>query len=226
MEKINPAIFSFLNQLQANNQREWFEENKPHFKKLQAEFKGFISALETLLQAHDKIEKSSVFRIYRDIRFSKDKTPYKTNFGASFARQKPALRGGYYLHIEPNHKSFLGVGFWQPNKEDLLRFRKEIAIDAEEFKTIMHQENIQKHWGSLQGEQLKTAPKGFDKNHPAIKILNYKQWIFKKQFTDEEVVAPNFMLSVNEHFIAIRPFFDYMSAVLTTDLNGVSLLDE
>ncbi|PZD78187.1 DUF2461 domain-containing protein [Mesonia sp. K7] len=224
MESINKEALSFLKQLKINNNREWFEENKPKFKKLESEMKTFYKHVESLMQQHDEIEKTKAFRIYRDVRFSKDKTPYKHHFAAHFMRKKPTLRGGYYLHIEPHDQSFLAVGFWSPEKNDLYRIRKEIESDADEFKAVVLDKKLQKYWGELEGKQLKTAPKGFDKEHAAINYINHKQFIFTAKFTDKEVLSENFTAKVNEHFKGIRPFFDYMTSVLTTDLNGVSLL--
>ncbi|SHI74500.1 TIGR02453 family protein [Mesonia phycicola] len=225
MKSIPQEALPFLVQLQNNNDRDWFEEHKPKFKSIEAEMKEFYKEIEFQLNQHDQIEKTKAFRIYRDVRFSKDKTPYKTNFGASFTRKKPELRGGYYVHVQPDNKSFIAVGFWNPNKEDLYRIRKEIEMDAEEIKEILQQKELKNFWGRVDGERLKTAPKGFDKTHPDIDLLNLKQWVFTKYFTDEDVVNPNFANTVDNHFEAIKPFFNYMSSVLTTDLNGVSLID-
>lgn len=224
MKQVSPEIFSFLKRLKVNNNRDWFDDHKPAFKALEKKLKEFYDEVGNRLKQHDDIEKIKAFRIYRDVRFSKNKTPYKNHMAASFTRRKPAFRGGYYLHIAPDNDSFLAVGFWKPEKEDLFRIRKEIELDGEEFREIIQQENLQNYWGRLEGEQLKKAPKGFDKNHPHIDLLNFKQHTFTKKFSDKEVLAEDFIDKVDEHFKAIRPFFDYMSSVLTTDLNGVSTI--
>ena len=223
-EKIHSYLFSYLNQLQENNHRDWFNEHKITFKKLEKSFKQNIEDLLVKMRSHDDIEATKVFRIYRDVRFSKNKQPYKTHFSAAFMRRKPHLRGGYYIHLEPNHKSFLGVGFWDPNAEDLLRIRKELEMDAEEFKAVINQSEIKKVWGNIEGESLKTAPRDFDKNHPDIELIRMKQFIFTKYFSDEEVFDADFLEKVNTSFKAIRPFFDLMSDVLTTNLNGEPLI--
>lgn len=225
MQIINPDLFSFFSKLKQNNNRDWFQSNKAEFKLLEGQVKLFMKGIEQNLQIHDKIEKAKMFRIYRDVRFSKNKTPYKTHFGLAFHREKPALRGGYYLHLEPEN-SFLGVGFWAPEKEDLQRIRKELEIDAEEYRQIMVNKAFKKHWGSLSGEEVKTAPKGFSKEHPNIDLIKKKQHVFIKNFSDQEVLSSDFNGVIDTHFQNIRPFFDYMSHVLTTDLNGVSLLEE
>lgn len=223
MSGINPQVFSFFTALAKNNNREWFEANKPKFKTLENEVKVFTKEVERALQLHDKIQKAKMFRIYRDVRFSKNKTPYKTHFGIAFHREKPAFRGGYYIHLEPGN-SFLGVGFWEPSPEDLFRIRKELELDAEELRKIMAQSDFKKYWGELSGDEVKTAPKGFDKAHSNIDLIKKKQYVFLKNFTDQQVFSDDFVDLIDEHFQHIRPYFDYMSNVLTTDLNGESLL--
>ena len=225
MTKINSDIFSFFKELDQNNNRVWFEANKKHFKSLEAEMKVFSAQLETEMNTFDRIEKTKIFRIYRDVRFSKDKTPYKTYFGVSFHREKPALRGGYYLHIKPGD-SFLATGFWNPSKEDLFRIRKELEVDATEFREVIADSNLTRSWEKLTGDVLKVAPKGFSKEHKDIDLLRQKQYLFLHKYTDSEVLSDGFLKDVAQRFNAIRPFFDLMSSVLTTDLNGISLLED
>ncbi|WKB81112.1 DUF2461 domain-containing protein [Cellulophaga omnivescoria] len=221
---ISKNTFGFLNKLKENNTREWFLEHKEEFKVEENAFKEFITLLGEKLNEHDDIEKSKVFRIYRDVRFSKNKTPYKVHLAGSFTRAGARLRGGYYVHIEPGN-SFVATGFWAPNKEDLFRIRKEIELDAQEFRDIINNKTFKDAWGELKGEELKRAPKGFDIAHNDIDLLRKKQYIFTREFTDKEVLSANFLDTINELFAAIRPFFDLMSDVLTTNLNGESILD-
>ncbi len=217
-------VLNFFKKLEKNNDREWFNDNKPEFKTIEAKMKTIYNHLGDLMNTHDQIEKIKIFRIYRDVRFSKNKLPYKTHFSGSFARKKPELRGGYYLHIQPNNESFIATGFWQPSKEDLLRIRKEFEMDDSEMRDILNDNTFKSTWGNFVGEELKTAPKGFNKEHSAIDLIRKKQFIFTKNYTDKEVLADGFIEEVNESFKNIRPFFDYMSDVLTTNLNGESLL--
>lgn len=221
---IPKETLSFFKQLEKNNDRDWFNEHKPEFKAIEKKVKGAYNYLGELMNAHDQIEKIKIFRIYRDVRFSKNKQPYKTHFGGSFARKKPELRGGYYLHIQPNDESFIATGFWEPNKEDLLRIRKEFEMDDSEMRAILNDKTFKATWGNFVGDELKTAPKGFDKEHPAIDLIRKKQYIFVKKYTDKEVLENGFLEDVNQSFKKIRPYFDYMSDVLTTNLNGESLL--
>lgn len=221
---IPKETFDFFKKLAKNNDRDWFNEHKPEFKAIEAKVKSAYNHLGELMSAHDQIEKIKIFRIYRDVRFSKNKLPYKTHFGGSFARKKPELRGGYYLHIQPNNESFIATGFWEPNKEDLFRIRKEFEMDDSEMRDILKNKTFKATWGGFVGDELKTAPKGFDKEHAAIDLIRRKQFIFTKKFTDKEVLANNFLEDVDKAFKTIRPYFDYMSDVLTTNLNGESLL--
>ena len=222
--KIPQKAFTFLQKLSKNNDRDWFNEHKPEFKSIESEVKEFYNELLLKVKEFDNIERLKMFRIYRDVRFSKNKDPYKTHFGGNYIRVKPNLRGSYYLHIGPS-ESFLGVGFWAPEKEDLLRIRKELELDAKELREILDNKNLKKIWGDLEGEELKTAPKGFKKDHQNIDLIRKKQFVFTKRFTDEQVMSPNFINEVNTAFKAIRPYFDYMTEVLTTDLNGILIIE-
>ena len=216
------SIFQFLTQLKENNNREWFAENKKAFQAEEKLAKTFFAAVYADLEKIDSLDKMQVFRIYRDVRFSKDKSPYKNHFSVGFNRAKPMLRGGMYLHIE-NNASFVGGGFWEPNAVDLFRMRKEIEMDASELRAIIAEESFQKYFKTLEGEELKTAPKGFDKTHPDIDLIRKKQFLLTRSFTNKEVLSANFQSEVIATFKAMRPFFDYMSDVLSTDLNGESL---
>ncbi|MCX7549549.1 DUF2461 domain-containing protein [Xanthomarina sp. F2636L] len=225
---MNPAIskdiFEFLLKLEKNNNRDWFNENKKEFNKVEKQAKFYFNSVFESLKTHDDIDNLKIFRIYRDVRFSKNKLPYKTHFGGSFHRRKPELRGGYYLQLAPNNQSFIATGFWDPNKDDLLRIRKEFEMDDTEIRQILSNKRFQDVWGELVGDELKTAPRDFNKDHPAIDLIRKKQYIFTKNFTDKEVLSPAFFEDVKVSFKVVRPFFDYMSDVLTTNLNGETLI--
>lgn len=212
--------FEFLKLLKENNNREWFAEHKSEYDLVAKENKAYFNEIYTELQNHDSLSGIHVSRIYRDIRFSKDKTPFKTNFGAGYSRTKPLLRGGYYIQIEPDN-SFVGGGFWAPNKEDLLNIRKEFEMDTREIQQITSDKTFVKYFEEIQGEDaVKNAPKGFDKDHPSIDLIKKKQFLVKRKFTDKEVLSDDFQKEVILTFLAMRPFFDYMSEVLTTNHNG------
>ena len=218
------SSLSYLKKLKKNNNRDWFAEHKPTFIEAQNNAKELYAEIRNNLDKHDDIEKFKLFRIYRDVRFSKDKTPYKPHFAGSFSRLGKQLRGGYYLRIRPG-ESFLAGGFWEPNKEDLLRIRKEIEVDASEFREILDDKNFQYYFGnSFKGDELKTAPRGFDKEHPDVDLLRKKGFIAVRNFTDHEVLSPNFCSEVDKSYMALRPFFNLFSDILTTNLNGESLI--
>ena len=222
---LDGSVFKFLNDLEKNNNRDWFAENKPKYLSANEHFKALAEEIYAGMQKQDNIEGMKLFRIYRDVRFSKNKAPYKNSFSGGFTRATKALRGGYYLHLQPGGNSMVGGGFWQPEPADLQRIREEIAMDASPLREIINSANFKKHFGVLEGQQLKTAPRDFPKDHPDIDLLRYKSFVVSKHFTDKEVQSPGFTKEVLKYFEATRPFFDYMSEVLTTDANGVSLID-
>ncbi|NIK91859.1 DUF2461 domain-containing protein [Mangrovimonas sp. CR14] len=222
--QLTSDIFTFLNQLKSNNNRDWFNDHKKEFKGIQKEVKNFYEMLFSKLKMHDEVDNLKIFRIYRDVRFSKNKEPYKIHFGGSFHRKKPELRGGYYLHLSPNNESFMATGFWEPNKDDLNRIRREFEMDASEMRDLLADPKFKSVWGDLQGDELKTAPRDFEKDHPNIDLIRKKQYIFIKKYSDKEVLSENFLDDVDKSFQLIRPYFDYMSDVLTTNLNGESVI--
>ncbi|WP_295982774.1 DUF2461 domain-containing protein [uncultured Algibacter sp.] len=221
---ISKDVFSFLKKLQKNNNRDWFHDHKASFKEIELDVKQFYSQLSEQLNQFDSIDTFKVFRIYRDVRFSKNKLPYKTHFGGSFHRTKPELRGGYYLHLAPENESFIATGFWDPSKEDLLRIRKEFEMDSEDIRALMDTPAFKAVWGTVQGDELKSAPRGFDKQDPNIDLIRKKQFIFVRKYSDKAVLSKDFEHQIVESFKVIRPYFDYMSSVLTTNLNGESTL--
>lgn len=223
LPNIPADVFAFFKALEKNNTREWFEPQKKRFKELESNVKVFASELQSAMNNNDSIDKFKLFRLYRDVRFSKDKTPFKTHFGISFHREKPALRGGYYLHIKPGD-NFIATGFWNPEKEDLFRIRKEMEMDAQAFRDAVAVPSFKNIWGTLEGDEVKTAPKGFSKEDPNIDLIRKKAYLFTKKYTDEEVLSKDFLLQVQQDFLAARPFLEFMSNVLTTDLNGESLI--
>ena len=217
------SAFSFLKSLKKNNNRDWFTKHKDAFLIEQNYIEQFADALLYELNKHDVIEtpsgKKASYRIYRDVRFSKDKTPYSTYFSGSFKRATKYRRGGLYFHLEPGN-SWLAGGFWNPNADDIKLIRIDIAFDDKPLRKIINSKTFVSTFGKLQGEQLKTSPKGFDNNHEAIDLLRYKQFLLVKKFTDVEVLSTDFVKQANQTFKNMRPFLNYMSEVLVTDING------
>ncbi len=217
----------FLKKLDKNNTRDWFQANKPVYEQSHQEMLDFADRLISEMNAHDLIEtnsaKRSLFRIYRDVRFGKDKTPYKTNWGGHLKRATAELRGGYYYEVGID-ASFVMGGFFGPNPQDLLHIRNQLALDAEPLREIIESKQFASFFGELKGTQLKSAPRGFDKQHPEIDLLRYKQFLVRHDFSKEEVLSSDFPMMVSRAFREMRPFFDCMSEMLTTDLNGESVL--
>lgn len=226
---MNPTIpksaFDFLLKLKKNNNREWMQEHKKEYLANEKALKEFYAAVEKELNVTDEIAKAKIFRINRDIRFSNDKTPYNVHRSVSFSRAGAHRRGGYYLRLE-SENSYMAGGFFNPNPADLLRIRKEFEMDSSEIREILAQKDFKKAFGNFNQEHaVKTAPKGFSKEAENIDLIRLKSYFVNHRFTDEEVFADDFKDNLIHHYQLLRPFFNYMSDVLTTDLNGVSLLE-
>ena len=225
---IKKDAIDFLKELSKNNNREWFNNRKDQYIEVHGNIVAFADALITEMNKHDQIEtasgKASVCRIYKDVRFSKDKTPYNTHWSGSLKRATKKLRGGYYFRIEPGN-SFVATGFFGPNPDDMKRIRQDMNVNYQHWKNMLADQTLIKTFGKMTGDQLGSAPRGYAKDHPAIDLLRYKQFLFKHEFTDQEVCDPDFLDHVNDVFKKIRPFFNYMSEVLTTDANGISVVD-
>ena len=224
---IQKASIEFLKDLAKHNDREWFNAHKDRYTEAQANMIEFAGALLAEMNKHDNIEtatgKDSLFRIYKDVRFSKDKTPYNTQWTGSFKRATKKLRGGYYFHIEPGNTYVVG-GFWGPDTNDMKRIRQDITMNYEDWNKMLQNKTLVQTFGKLTREQLTSAPRGYDKDDPAIDLLRYKQFLLKHQFADEVMYAPDFVKEVNGVFKKMRPFLDFMSEILTTDANGISIV--
>lgn len=220
---IKEATFRFLSALARHNNRDWFNSHKAQYLEAHDNAVQFVDALIVRMSSHDHIEtisaKKSLYRIYNDVRFFKDKAPYDPRFAGYLRRAKPMLRGGYYYWIKPGG-SRIGCGFAYPNPADLKRIRADIEVNGVEWKRLLRLKSIQSNFGAMKGDQVRTAPRGFSQDHPAIELLRYKQFWFVHEFSDAEVLSEDFLDNMNRTFKSIRPFFNYMSEVLTTDMNG------
>ncbi|MDW3650979.1 MAG: DUF2461 domain-containing protein [Bacteroidia bacterium] len=223
MSQITSATFDFLNDLEENNNREWFTKHKDRYESSHKEMVAFAEDLYDLMIEEDNLVpmsgKKVLFRIYRDVRFAKDKSPYKSHWSGRFKRATALLRGGFYFHIKPGN-SYAAGGFFGPNSEDMRRIREDIAADDKPYRRIFAKSQFQDIFGRLTGDKVKTAPKGYSKDHPAIDLLRHKQFLLHRDFSDEEVLAPDFAEKIRDTFLAMHPFLDHMSEVLTTDGNG------
>lgn len=225
---IRNESLAYLKTLSKNNNRDWFNKHKEKYLEAQNNIIAFAGALLFEMNKHDQIEnqsgKKTLYRIYKDVRFSKDKTPYNTHWSGSLKRATNKLRGGYYFNIKPGN-SFLAGGFWGPDARDMKRIRQDIAANYENWKKLLANKTLIKTFGNMTGEKLSSAPRGYAKDHPAIDLLRYKQFLLKHEFTDQEVCSPDFLFKVNNTFKKMRPFLNFMSEVLTTDGNGISIID-
>lgn len=216
---MNKTVFDFLSQLRHNNNREWFNEHKLHYLEARQEVVSFLEVLMSEMAIFDekiaKIEaKKSLFRIYRDTRFSKDKSPYKTNFGASLGMKNGSQKAGYYLHIEPG-KSFLAGGIYQPQPHVLREVRKEISAYGEEFLTLLKSPEFKKHFGNLDQEsKLQKVPQGFEKDDKMADFLRLKNFIVIHHLKDEALLAPAAAHSIAQIFRAVKPLNDFLNTPL------------
>jgi len=221
--QINKTTLQFLKTIALNNNRDWFSANKDSYLKAQQNMYDFVDGLILEMKKHDDIEnesgKKSLYRIYKDVRFSKDKSPYNSHFSFSLRRATKLKRGGYYVNIKPG-KSYLACGFFNPNPGDLKRIRQDIELNYQDWNKFLKLKTLKSNFAELDGDQVLTSPKGFSIEHPAIELLRYKQYIFRHHFTDKEVLSQDFAKEVNRIFKSVRSYFDYMSEVLTSDLNG------
>jgi uncharacterized protein (TIGR02453 family) len=223
---ISKSSILFLKNLEKNNNREWFNDNKATYLEAQNNMARFAEELIQKMNAHDVIEntsgKKSLYRIYNDVRFSKNKLPYKARFAIGLKRASALRRGGYYLNIEPGN-TFLACGFFSPNPADLKRIRKDIESNPDKWHSILNIKLIKDNFVQLVGDKVPTVPRGFDKDHVAIDLIRHKQFILRHRFTDKEILKADFITNVNLLFKSVRPFFDYLSTVLTTDENGQTI---
>jgi len=224
---IEKESLEFLKALSKNNNRDWFNNHKDLYLEAHSNMVDFADALLFEMSKHDELEtpsgKKALFRIYKDVRFSKEKTPYNKHWSGSLQRATKKLRGGYYFRIEPGNSRAVG-GFFGPNADDMKRIREDIDLNHEDWLKVLTEPTLVRTFGQLAGEQLSTAPRGYPKDHPAIGLLRHKQFLLRHTFNDEEVCRPDFLYEVNDIFQKMRPFFDHMSEVLTTDANGVLLV--
>lgn len=215
---LKPAL-GFLDELSQHNDRIWFNEHRPAYNTARSLFEHFVDDIIDELRPGDHLQglsaRDCIARIYRDIRFSNDKSPYKTNLGAMIT---PGGWGsgwlGYYVSLQPHGQSMVAGGLYNPNPEQLTRFRQAINQDATRFKELIRAQDFVEAFGEIEGERLKTAPKGYDREHPEIKLLQLKQITAVRRFSDEEVLADDFAGQVIIKCHTLRPFLDYLTHVL------------
>ena len=212
-------ILKFLTDLSKNNNREWFEENKKRFLEAKTNFEeivqGYIDEIAkfdtgiTGLQA-----KKCVFRIYRDVRFSKDKSPYKLNFGASMTEGgRKTANPGYYIHIKPG-ECFFGGGLYHPEADDLKKVRQEIDYNSKSFVGMVESKKFKETFGEIWGDKLKRPPKGYDVDHPQIEYLKLKDFVALHKVNDAAIRKGDFIKNGIKVYKMIKPFNDFLKTAL------------
>lgn len=218
----NAFILKFLKDLARNNDREWFEKNKARYLEAKQEFEALVGAVLQELVKFDAglgglDARKLPFRIYRDVRFSKDKRPYKTNMGAGFSPNgKLVQEPGYYLHLQPGNKSFVAGGIYMPDGPRLASIRQEIDYNPSDLKKIMSGKAFRKNFDDFDDfDKLKTAPKGYPKDHPNIEWLKLKSFIVSLPLSDKQVMEKNFVKTVAATCKSIKPLNDYIREAIS-----------
>ncbi len=208
---ISASTLDFLIKLKKNNNKEWFDKNRPQYELIKIEFKNFINELIASIAKFDPSvkhleAKDCIFRINRDVRFSTNKAPYKTNIAAFISPEgKKSISAGYYIHIQPGN-CFLASGMWMPPAPQLSAVRQEIDYNADEFRKIILSKEFKKHFKELsQEDKVKTTPKGYEKTHPEIEFIKLKSFIAMKAIDDKEVLSKNFIKSICNSFEVAHP---------------------
>lgn len=214
--QLTVQTLDFLRDLAQNNNREWFQANRARYDAAKSEFEGFVGRLlqgiETFESLPNTAVKDCIFRINRDIRFSKDKTPYKKHFAAAVGPGgRHSGRIDYYLHLQPDGESFLGAGMWQPTPPHLAKFRQEVDYNVDELKAIIETPDFRAYFPEVSGETMKTAPKGYSSDHPEIDLLRRKELFFIHRYSDKDVIKPGFADEVVKGCRLIKPYCDYLN---------------
>jgi uncharacterized protein (TIGR02453 family) len=222
---ITKEALLFLEDLIANNNTDWMHANKKRYENYKKDYHQYISSLlseiKPLDQSLEPLEvKNCTFRINRDIRFSKDKSPYKTNMGVWFTQNKFRKNSpGYYIHFEKGN-SFIAGGVWCPEPEELKKIRKEIAFFHDDLEALLSDKKFKKEFGTLTRDEnntLKKAPKDFDPNHPAIEYLKLKSFTASEKIDDSLFSDPNFSKIAAQKLIALKPLNDFLNRALETE---------
>jgi uncharacterized protein (TIGR02453 family) len=217
---IPQSTFKFLKALRENNNRDWFQKHKNEYETAKNNFEDFVNKLISGISAFDSgvrgLEaKKCVFRIYRDVRFSHDKSPYKTNFGAGInPGGKKSMKAGYYFHVESG-ASFIGGGIYMPPSPELNAVRLAIYNHPKEFKKIIHKKSFVDSFGELWGEKLKTSPKDFPKDFVDIDLLRYKSYIVgQDHIKDKEMLSPDLLKNSIRLCKEIYPFLNFINRAI------------
>jgi uncharacterized protein (TIGR02453 family) len=218
METINKATLEFLSKLKKNNDRDWFSRNRKEYEAAKDNFGTFVQEVIDRIVKFDPILKGldagqCIFRINRDTRFASDKSPYKTNLGAFIVRggrKNGDKFTGYYVHIEPGN-SFIAGGAYMPPSPWLTAIRENITAEPEKIKKILAAKDFVKFFGQLEGEKLKSAPRGYASDHPQIELLKHKSYLVMHNLKDSDVLKPGFQDLVVDASRAMKPLNDFLN---------------
>jgi uncharacterized protein (TIGR02453 family) len=217
---ITQSTFDFLSEIKQNNTREWYHANKDRYKEAFGNFEDLVAMLlHTIAGFDDSVlstePKNCLFRIYRDIRFSKDKTPYKTWFGAALKQGgRKQISSGYYIHVSPQ-QVYLAGGIWHPDKDTLDMLRDHIVAWPKKFEKIVLDKSFLKTFVGLSGNQLKTAPRGFPKDHPQIQWLRHKDHIVSVQIEPEEILSEKFIKKAGNIYERMLPLNHFITEAIS-----------
>lgn len=212
---LQKSTIDFLKKLKKNNNREWFQKNKEWYEESKADFEKLVGQLIMEIIKFDKSlidanAKDCVFRIYRDVRFAKDKSPYKTNFGAHLSKNKKEyFKPGYYIHLEPSG-SFLAGGMWMPPADLLNAIRQEIDYNTKEFKKIISKNDFKKYFGGLENMKLKKAPKNYPKDHPEIELLKHTSYIVSHEMKENMLTDKKLLQHSAKVFKTMLPLNQFL----------------
>jgi uncharacterized protein (TIGR02453 family) len=219
-------VFRFLAELAPNNMKSWFDAHRAGYEEAKAVFHAFVSDLIDRIDfagADKPAAKDCIFRLNRDLRFSRDKTPYKTHFAAYIApggRKSPRL--GLYVHLEPLDHSLAAGGLYEPTPEQLRRLRRSIADEPRAFLSLTEKAARKGNFLPMDGNPLKKVPAGFDPESPAAEYLKMRAIGFGRKFSDQEALAPGFAEKLLEAGIALRPVFDYLETAAGIRMSQVN----
>jgi len=218
---IAKSTLAFLKALKKNNNKDWFDKHKDQYLAAKQDVDGLVGSVIQGFSKFDKsliglLPKDCVFRIYRDVRFAKDKKPYKTNLGATInAGGRKMEVAGYYLHIEPGASGLAG-GRWMPSADHLRMIRQEIDYNGKQFRKILNDKNFRKQFGELDDSyKLTRPPKGYDKDHPDVELLKHNSFIVWRPFTDKEVLSKNFIANLTKSAKIMKPFLDFLNTAIS-----------
>ena len=214
---LKPTL-DFLKALKRNNNRDWFESHRPQYQLARSQFEAYVTALIQDLAPVEGLgglsAKDCIFRLNRDLRFSKDKSPYKTHMSAYIAPGgRKSRRLGYYVHVSPGNQSMIAGGMHEPEPQQIARWRQAMDRDPGPFNRIIHEKTFRRYFGEISGEKLKTAPRGYPRDHPALELLRLRQVTAMRPLADKDLSGRSLVQETLRTFRAMKPFLRYLESL-------------